>query len=220
MKKISLFLFCLFGFGVVFAEENINDFEKRAKARTNEIREENSGNFYEMPSSNLNNSKNYNFDGKNELSFSYGMYSFASTSVWLLNDLSFLSVLGSKLILGIDIPLEHFENNTFGVLSAEFSHYVSENISVGLAATYEDILNGTYTVMPTIGLQYGFERVKFYHKVGVGLVFVNHDGLDTGFTYNITALGIKAVLSENLNFFVEAGCPFKGGINAGLSLAF
>lgn len=236
MKKVCLFLLCTFTFGICFAEESFDDLEQRAKARAREIQEEqqkevpseapsyedsyDEDSSYEEESMNSGRSSFFSGDtsfcGKDEVSVSYGIGSLFYYADKIKNNGGTDNIV-VKFSSANDAPAISIDG-AFGVFCVDYNHYLTENIYAGLLVTYEKALNDTMAIMPKAGFQYGFDMMKFYHDVSLGLAISGSDNMK--FSYNVTLVGVKFLVADNFNFYVDAGLPYKGIINLGFTCTF
>ena len=112
--------------------------------------------------------------------------------------------------------------NDFGVFQIGANWYFSENFYAGLSGTYQGFTMSdkhyasAISFLANAGVQYGWERAKFYHEIGAGLLLTaGSKDVTPLFCMNFTLLGFKFSPADNFWLFAETALGQKGIINLG-----
>ncbi len=114
--------------------------------------------------------------------------------------------------------------NDYGVFSLGANWHFTDNLYAGLSGTFQpfQIFDGDplniVSFLANFGVEYGWEKAKFYHEIGAGVVlFTSPDEVSPMFAMNLTAFGFKFNPVSNLWLFTDLNFGQKGLVNAGVS---
>ncbi|MBQ0051771.1 MAG: hypothetical protein KBT11_06880 [Treponema sp.] len=139
---------------------------------------------------------------------------------------SVLSAIGGALT-GAD----EVEGDMTGVVHAGVNFYPFSWLGLGGYASYEGFkmtfddkpasMINIITLQARVTLQYGFERVKFYHGANGGAAFVNGpENYKPSQMFGFTPIGIKFRPGDNIQFYIETGLISNAFFSAGVSYKF
>lgn len=125
-----------------------------------------------------------------------------------------------------------------GVFQLGYDWYVKDGLSLGGTAIIEPYktisksnssesavtTNGIiYTILGKVKWQYGWEYVRLYHSLSLGLALnttIENPSIYPTFAFNLTPIGVKVGKEKGVNFFAELGLGSTSLINAGISYRF
>lgn len=110
----------------------------------------------------------------------------------------------------------------YGVFQLGVNYYFNDYFYSGLMGTFEqftitgDTPISTISVLANAGVQYGWEKAKFYHELGAGVLFMaSPSDTSTTFAMNATLVGFKFNPAGNFWLFTEICAGQKGLANIG-----
>ncbi len=119
---------------------------------------------------------------------------------------------------------EDYDFSDSGVFNLGALYYFGDHLYAGAGATFQrfhaletDI--NFVTFMAEGGVQYGWERFKFYHALGAGLGWLAFDN-NPYFAFNVTILGMKVRFYDDFWFYLESNVGQKGFFQGGLRYRF
>ena len=123
-----------------------------------------------------------------------------------------------------------------GVAQIGYNRYLTDNIAVGGIFTFEPFTmtsnsgdnvnvskNGLFSIQGTFKYQYGWEWVRLYHGISMGVginAFFDGGSPSAMFIMNLIPIGVKVGKDEGFNFFLDMGLWSTALINAGASFSF
>ncbi len=110
-----------------------------------------------------------------------------------------------------------------GVFNLGLDYYFNDNLYAGITGTCQyfnametEILFTSF--MLEGGVQYGWERFKFYHTLGAGLGLISTYKTNALFAFNLTLLGMKFQMADDFWLYLESNVGQKAFAQIGLRL--
>ena len=117
--------------------------------------------------------------------------------------------------------------NDIGVFSIGANYHFNDNIYAGLSTTFQPFTLfdksslSVISFLANFGVQYGWEKAKFYNELGAGVVlYASPSDASAMFAMNLTLIGFKFNPVSNLWLFTDVNLGQKGLVNLGASWKF
>ena len=144
----------------------------------------------------------------------YGVFTIPSLAVL------YVSILGGVVdAIVSDEEQDELDFTDYGVFSFGADYYFNSHVYVGGEFTFQPFhAAGTnllfVSLMPHAGVQYGWQRFKFYHEIYAGAGILNLSQFYP--TGHLTVLGLKFAPADNFWIFADGGFGQRGLFNFGL----